>query len=109
MERRLSEVRSSEKRPPKETQKAELQGMVFLYAVSGRSSQVEAVFVLRPHGALSHHHRAGVGAPFYGIHGSADRLRALGVYGLFCHPHPPDLLSVAVKISEQEKVKILLG
>ena len=39
---------------------------------------------------------AGVDAPFYGIHGSTDRLCDLGLYGLFRHPDPAHLLSVAV-------------
>ena len=70
--------------------------MVFLSAVSGRSSQGEAVCVLRPHGALSDYHRAGVRSSGDGFFGQADRLGDLGLYGLFRHPDPAHLLSVAV-------------
>ena len=96
MERRLSPFRSSEERPPKEAEKAKLQGMVFLSAVSGRASQIEAVCVLRPHGALSDYHRAGVRSSCDGFFGQTDRLCDLGLYGLFRHPDPAHLLSVAV-------------
>ena len=71
--------------------------MVFLSAVSGRASQIEAVFVLRPHGALPYYHRAGVRSSRHGFFGQADRLGDLGVYGLFCHSNPPHLLSITLQ------------